>query len=236
MSDYLSELSTFSTCDVSDGLLNKYGDASGGFIPNLQKWSGPSDNTVAGKAYTVLFAQHDDPRPEINYIDTIPAGSFLVIALTIPLQLEDAPYVRVSQALYGGLMSRRAQFQGTKGTVVLGRIRDVEEQHSLEYPVYSYSLGTCASKMAVKPVAVQIPLQVLVREANVQTIHPDDYIIGDNNGIVRIPTSSVCMQDLMLYIRKSIEVDRLVAQDVAEGKPLKASQKERREVLKELLL
>ncbi|SCU94681.1 LAME_0F08614g1_1 [Lachancea meyersii CBS 8951] len=235
MSSIESDLAKFSTCDISDGLLNKYGDPSGGFLPNLCKWSDSGKGVLLGRAYTVLFAPVDDPRPEINYVDNIAAGSVVVIALTIPLQLETAPYTRVSQALYGGLMSRRAQYQGAKGTVVFGRIRDVEEQKALSYPVYSYALGTCASKLAVKPVEVQVPLQILECESKVQNIHPGDYIFGDNNGVVRIPCASVDMHELIYYIKKSIEADNLVVQDVEAGKPLKASQKDRRQVLKPLL-
>ncbi|CEP60372.1 bifunctional 4-hydroxy-4-methyl-2-oxoglutarate aldolase/oxaloacetate decarboxylase LALA0_S01e09230g [Lachancea lanzarotensis] len=234
MSSYESKLSKFSACDVSDGLLNLYNDASGGFLPNLHKWSGPENGVVLGRAYTVLFAPVDDPRPEINYIDAVEAGSVIVIALTIPLQLETAPYSRVSQAMYGGLMSRRAQYLKSKGTVVFGRIRDVDEQRELNYPVYSYGLGTCASRLAVKPVEVQVPLQVLVCESKIQNIHPGDYILGDNNGVVRIPTTSVDMSKLICYIQKSIEADKLVVQDVAAGKQLKSSQRERRAVLKQL--
>ncbi|SCU84118.1 LAFA_0D08218g1_1 [Lachancea sp. 'fantastica'] len=234
MSSIESKLASFSACDVSDGLLNKYNDASGGFLPNLKRWSGPDNEIVVGRAYTVLFAPVDDPRPEINYIDEVPKGSVVVIALTVPLQLETAPYTRVSQAMYGGLMSRRAQYQKCRGTVVFGRIRDVDEQRELNYSVYSYGLGTCAGKLAVKPVEVQVPLQILEFESKIQNIHPGDYILGDNNGVVRIPTESVDLSDLIYYVQKSIEADKLVAQDVAAGKPLKSSQRERRAVLKPL--
>ncbi|SCU89081.1 LADA_0E13586g1_1 [Lachancea dasiensis] len=235
MSDIALQLAAFSTCDVSDCLLNMYGDPEGGYIPNLHQWSGQHGDTLVGQAYTVLFAPHDDPRPEINYIDAVPEGSVVVMALTLPMQLEAAPYVRISQAMYGGLMSRRAQNLGAKGTIVFGRIRDLAEHRELNFPVYSYALGTCSPKMAVKPVAVQVRLHILCCEAKIQNIRPGDYMVGDENGIVRIPTEKVVMQDFFHYMHKSVAADRLIAQDVAEGKPLKSSQNSRRAVLKNVL-
>ncbi|CUS21925.1 LAQU0S04e03994g1_1 [Lachancea quebecensis] len=231
MTSVSTNLSKFSTCDVSDGLLNRNGDLYGGFFPNLQKWSGSSEHSVAGKAYTVLFAPCDDPREEVNYIDSVPPGSFIVIALTVPLQLECAPYTRIPQALYGGLMSTRAQYQGACGSVVFGRVRDLEEHKALGFPVFSYGLGSCAARMAVKPVGVNVPLQILSHHDEFRTINPGDYIVGDCHGIVRIP-AAVDTEELTKYIEKSVEVDESIAGDVKDGKPLKASQKERRAVLK----
>ncbi|SCU91475.1 LAMI_0E06040g1_1 [Lachancea mirantina] len=226
-----TDFSQFSTCDISDGLLNKYGLAEGGFLPNLTRWSGSESITNFGRAFTVLFAPKEDPRPEVNYIDEIPSGSCLTIALTLPLQLECAPFVRIPQALYGGLMTTRANYLRAAFTVVFGRIRDLEEHRALNYPTFSYGLGTCAAKMAVKPVEVNVPLSIITGEGQIQMIHPGDYMIGDAHGIVRIPMQDVLVQDLVEYVRKSKEVDELVAQDIRDGKPAKASQKARRAVL-----
>ena len=190
---------------------------------------------IRDRAYTVLFAPHDDPREEINYIDNVPGGSVPVLAPTIPLQTETAPYTRVNQAMYGGLMSTRAQYSGARGTVVFGRIRDLEEQKALNYPVFSYGLGSCAAKMALKPVAVNVPLSILSIDSQVYSIHPGDYIVGDCHGIVRIPVMDVEIKDLVAYVKKSVEIDDLIALDAKQGKPVKASQKERRAVLKKLV-
>lgn len=38
-------------------------------------------------------------------------------------------------ALYGGLMSRRAQRCGAVGTVVDGRVRDLQEHRDMSHPV-----------------------------------------------------------------------------------------------------
>ena len=38
-------------------------------------------------------------------------------------------------ACYGGLMSKRANHLGAAGTVIDGRLRDLQEHRDLEYPV-----------------------------------------------------------------------------------------------------
>lgn len=41
----------------------------------------------------------------------------------------------IVNAVYGGLMSNRAKVAGAVGTVVDGRIRDLNEHRELDYPV-----------------------------------------------------------------------------------------------------
>ncbi|AQZ09982.1 YER010C [Zygosaccharomyces parabailii] len=228
------QITGLTPCDISDGLLNKYRIANGGYFPNLTRWSGESRGTVYGKAYTVLFAPIDDPRPAVNYIDSVPAGSVLVLALTKQLQTPLAPYVKVTQAIYGGLMSTRAQYLKARGTLVFGRVRDVQEHQNLDYPVFSYGVGSCAPKAAVKPVAINEPLEIITSDDTVHTINAGDYIIGDANGVVRIP-SEIALEELVAYVRKSVEADELVAEDIRKGLPAKQAQKERRAVLKNYL-
>ncbi|CAR29241.1 ZYRO0G04026p [Zygosaccharomyces rouxii] len=221
-------------CDVSDGLLNKYKIDNGGYLPNLTQWSGHSKGTIHGKAYTVLFAPANDTRPSVNYIDSVPQGAFLVIALTRDLQLPYAPYVKPTQAVYGGLMSTRAQYLKAAGTLVFGRIRDLKEHKSLEHPVFSYGVGSCAAKAAVKPIGINVPLEILTSNGEVEIIKPGDYMVGDANGIVKVP-SEVELDSLVGYVRKSVEADELVTTDIKNGRPAKEAQKDRRATLKNYL-
>ncbi|QLL34014.1 hypothetical protein HG536_0F03390 [Torulaspora globosa] len=234
MQDSGEELAKFSTCDVADGLLNLHSIVDGGYFPNLTQYSQRSKVSVVGRAYTVLFAPVDDPRPAVNYIDAISKGCFLVIALSKELQTPYAPYVKVTQACYGGLMSTRAKYQGAVGSVIFGRVRDIEEHRALEYPVFSYGLGACAPKMAIKPVAINVPLEILCIDGADKIIKPADYIVGDEHGVVRIP-GDMDMAALLEYMKTSVEADELVVQDINAGVPAKQAQKERREVLQRFL-
>lgn len=235
MPQIADELINCSTCDVADGLLNFCCLDDGGYFPNLTQLSHGPQSTVVGKAYTVLFAAADDPRPTVNYIDAIPEGCFVVIALEKTLQTPYAPYVKISQACYGGLMSTRAKYQGAVGSVIFGRVRDVDEHQALEYPVFSYGIGACAPKMAAKPVAINVPLEILTIEGVHKIIKADDYIVADKHGVVRIPSDRTDISGLLEYIKASVCADELVSEDIKSGIPAKQAQKVRREVLKKYL-
>lgn len=229
-----SQFDELTPCDVSDGLLNKYKIDNGGYLPNLTQWSGHSRGTIHGKAYTVLFAPANDTRPSVNYIDSVPPGAFLVIGLVRDLQLAYAPYVSPTQAIYGGLMSMRAQYLKAAGTLVFGRIRDLQEHRKLDHPVFSYGLGSCVAKAVVKPVGINVPLEILASNGEVEIIKPGDYMVGDLNGVVKIP-SEIELGSLVGYIKKSIEADELVSRDIENGRPAKEAQRDHRASLKKHL-
>lgn len=63
-----------------------------------------------------------------SQIDSVPSGSVLFIS---------APPKTVC-AVYGGLMSTRAKYLGAAGTIVDGRIRDLQEHRDLDYAVRLY--------------------------------------------------------------------------------------------------
>lgn len=237
-----SALAKYTPCDVSDALV-KFGIANGGYIPNLALRSpaevAQQNRTVAGTAYTVLYAPKSDPRPAVkqSYIDSIPEGSVLVLGLPPNQQLTAAPFVTVNNALYGGLMSTRAQYRGAEGSVVLGRIRDLDEHNALGYPVWSYGVGSTAPGPVVKVVGINVPIDVKVAGIETEeiiTIHPEDYIIADKNGVVRLPLhnhkgdtkeAALDLDAVLDYIPKRVDADTHVAEDIKNGKPAADAQK-----------
>lgn len=228
-------LSRFTPCDVSDSL-NKAGIANGGFIPNLVNQSPVPNQTssACGKAYTVLYAPKSDPRPAVKqaYIDEVPEDAIVMIGLPLELQTVNAPYVKVNNALYGGLMSTRAQYRKANGSVILGRIRDLDEHNDLKYPVWSYGVGTSAPGPLVKVVGVNVPLQVKVASIEdasndgeeILTINPGDYIIADKNGVVKLEDNDK-LAEVLEYIPKRVEADTKVSEDIKGGKPAAEAQK-----------
>ncbi|RCK63950.1 4-hydroxy-4-methyl-2-oxoglutarate aldolase [Candida viswanathii] len=228
--DIIAILSKYTPCDVSDSL-NKHGIANGGFIPNLTNRSPVLNKTSAvGKAYTVLYAPKSDPRPAVKeaYIDQVPEDAIVVLGLPLELQTVNAPYVTVNNALYGGLMSTRAQYRKANGSVILGRIRDLDEHNDLQYPVWSYGVGTSAPGPLVKVVGINVPLEVKVasidKDQEVLTINPGDYIIADKNGVVKLEDNDQ-LASVLDYIPKRVEADTRVSEDIKAGKPAAESQK-----------
>lgn len=231
-------LKKYTSCDLADSLV-KYGISHGGYIPNLVQFSkSDKETTTSGPAYTVLYAPLDDPRPAVKggYIDSAPAGSIVVIGTTTSVQTGGiAPYTKISNALYGGLMSTRAKYLGCNGSVILGKIRDVAEHNALQYPVFSYGLGTTAPTKVAKVVAVNVPIEVQVlaqtakEDTEIRVINPGDYISADANGVVVLPAKDPEFVDKVLTaIPPRVKADELVAEDIKNGTPAGEAQKHRR--------
>ncbi|GME71570.1 unnamed protein product [[Candida] boidinii] len=261
----IKTLEKFTACDVSDALVKK-GFKNGGFFPNLIRQSKRTESSTSassssdpekvtppmvGFAYTVLFAPYDDPRPEVKggYIDALPEDCVLVIGTTKALQVPYHPFTKVNNALYGGLMSTRANYLKSKGTVVFGRVRDIDEHRALNRNVFSYGLGSTAHKPVVKMVGINVPLEIFVDnypEGAYEVIRPGDFIVGDDNGVVRLPASyeadgdsaaesgsgvSPTLQAILEYIPKRVAADELVAEDIKAGEKATVAQKHRRQGL-----
>ena len=99
------------------------------------------------------------PRPflgvSLDKIDNIPPNSILYIS---------SPSHHPN-AVYGGLMSTRAKHLGAAGTIVDGRIRDLQEHRDLEYPVFAREVGTTAPAEVVRVSEVRNPIVLVARES-----------------------------------------------------------------------
>ncbi len=234
--EIINKLSKYTSCDLSDSLV-KNGIKDGGFIPNLVQFSPKSNSAiepVSGYAYTALYAPLDDPRPAVKggYIDKAPKDSIVVVGTTSDLQIPFAPYTLVTNALYGGLMSTRAQYLQCRGSVIIGRIRDVNEHRDLNYNVWSYGLGTTAPGSAVKLIGVNVPIEIVTGKTTIKIIQPGDFIVGDENGIVTLSAGDQeFVEKVIKAIPPRVEADTLVAQDIKNGIEAGKAQKHRRSAL-----
>lgn len=78
------------------------------------------------------------PKPDQHFVDAIPEGS--VVCISQPAHMVNA--------VWGGLMTTRAQVKGALGVIVDGRIRDLNEQREAGFPVrLSESLSLCLSSV-----------------------------------------------------------------------------------------
>ncbi|ORY55294.1 ribonuclease E inhibitor RraA/Dimethylmenaquinone methyltransferase [Pseudomassariella vexata] len=204
----IKELQEFTTCDVSDALCKlKY--RNGGFLSGLTMWSpqrqdGPTK--IVGPAYTVKYVPLADPAPKhpTHYIDSVPAGA--VIFISCP--------PRTPNAVYGGLMSTRAQFLGAVGSVIDGRFRDVQEQRDLNFPVFARDVGTAPPAELVKVVGVNVPVKLQTEDQDME-IRPGDYLIGDVNGVVVLPKELA--KETLPLMKRGVEADGRMAEEIKKG-------------------
>ncbi|KIN05084.1 hypothetical protein OIDMADRAFT_50907 [Oidiodendron maius Zn] len=215
---FVEKLGQYSTCDISDALLAlRY--PNGGFLSNITMWSPlrqDGNTKIVGPAYTVQYVPKETHSPvnQGHYIDSIPSGAVLFIS---------SP--KTVNAVYGGLMSHRAQVSGAVGTVVDGRIRDLQEHRGLNYPVFARDVGTAAPYEIAVVSGVNVPVKLRSDEQDI-TINPGDYIIGDLNGIVCLPRELA--EKAVSLLAPQAEADRLIALDIQAGvKFAEASKKHR---------
>ncbi|EOO01270.1 putative ribonuclease e inhibitor rraa dimethylmenaquinone methyltransferase protein [Phaeoacremonium minimum UCRPA7] len=201
-------LQEYTACDVSDALCKlKY--RNGGFLSGLTLWSPQrqeGDTKIVGPAYTVKYAPLDDPTPKhpTHYIDSVPEGA--VVFVSCP--------PKTPNAVYGGLMSARAQASKAVGSVIDGRFRDLQEQRDLNFPIFARDVGTAPPYELVKVVGVNVPVKLQTDEQDM-TINPGDYIIGDLNGVVVLP-KNLAEQALPL-MAKQVEADSQMAVEIKKG-------------------
>jgi 4-hydroxy-4-methyl-2-oxoglutarate aldolase len=136
------------------------------------------EKKIVGRAWTALLRPvlKTDTRTYPNYalqiLDEAPAGSVLVYVLEDGLEI----------AGMGNLMATTAHVRGLEGTVIDGAIRDVTELRKIGHQVYARRISPATSVGRLVSVSKQEPVmcaQVMV--------HPGDYIVGDNDGVVVVP-------------------------------------------------
>ena len=132
------------------------------------------DQPLCGLAYTILFCDKNDPRPAIgthtrDYLNHVPPGVVVVIHNE----------AGTAFSTWGALLSHYADKHGMLGTVTDGSIRDVDEIKRGAYPVYAVN-STCSRGTGHYKV-VEVQTTITISGVN---IHPDDYIIASNSGLV----------------------------------------------------
>ena len=75
-------------------------------------------------------------------------------------------------AVLGGIMATRMKIRGAEGVVVGGRVRDLRELRSLDFPVWAEGTSTVGTGAEAKPWAINVPVTV----AGV-TVNPVSFII-----------------------------------------------------------
>jgi regulator of RNase E activity RraA len=139
------------------------------------------DRKIVGRAWTAVLRPvlKQDARSYPNYalqiLDEAPAGSVLVYVLEGSVEI----------AGMGNLMATTAQVRGLEGTVIDGAVRDVRELRTIGHQVFARRISPATSVGRL----VSVAKQTLVRCADVM-VSPDDYIVGDLDGVVVVPQGS----------------------------------------------
>ncbi|GAA6042688.1 hypothetical protein JCM8097_003747 [Rhodosporidiobolus ruineniae] len=211
----LRQLEPYGACDVADAL-TRLKHPYGGFLEGLRPCT---SQKILGPAFPVLFErnEHKGSKPAVpgHYIDAVPKDSVLFLS---------AP-ANIPNAVYGGIMSAR-RYVGALGTVVDGRIRDIEEQEALEWPCFSRGQGTTAGAELCFASQLNVPVPLHSPSQPGVMVNPGDILVGDRDGLVAIP--SALAEEVVRILPELVETDRACLEDVKKGRPVGETFKERR--------
>ncbi|KAI7874415.1 RraA-like protein [Lichtheimia hyalospora FSU 10163] len=204
----LAALRRFSSCEIADALLKLGQRPWGGYIPDIEMWS-PSycdgNTRIVGPAFTVKMVERDNttaPKPDEHFADAAPEGSIMVISSPAD----------VKGACWGGLMSARAKAKKVQGVVVDGRVRDLSEHRSMEYPVFAKSHSTLPQNAFVRPSELQVPLSMSTSPV---TVHPGDIIVADLDGVICVPVDLI--DDVITSCTKYVAIDDKCMEALKQG-------------------
>lgn len=138
---------------------------------------------MVGYARTIL----QGPRPEIVHPDISYTrhGSLVADGIGADDVVVISMVGGIVSSSWGALLTHRARIRGAAGAVIDGPIRDPTEIAELRFPVFRQPIFCPAgTKARLATLGIDIPIPC----GGVQ-VSPGDIVIGDDNGVVVVPTS-----------------------------------------------
>lgn len=157
---------------------------------------------MAGLAFTVkaVAGKLGDYMPGDfsleDVIDNLQAGDVVVIDLG-----------GQEVASWGGLAALAAKLRGATGLAVHGGVRDIDEILNCGFPVYSRHVTPLSPRTRVKLVGLN--LEICIGDVR---ILPQDIIVGDSTGLVRVPANIAreVLDEVLVLNKKDDEAMRLI--------------------------
>ena len=164
------------------------------------------DIKIVGKAVTVLMTRglktdnREYPPYHLQILDTAEPGSILVYVMEDGLNI----------AAIGNLMATTAQIRGLEGIVIDGAARDITAIKAIRFPVFTRRVSPATSVGRMIPVAKQIAVM-----CGGVLVNPDDFIVGDPDGVVVIPrdAAEAVLKLLAEYDQKELEMMPIIKRE-----------------------
>ena len=173
-----------------------------------------SDAVLAGRAMTVVEA---DLAPG----ETENAAAFGLMLRALDDLKADEIYIcsgaSPTYALWGGLMATRALNLGAAGAVLGGCHRDTRELLDLSFPVFSE--GAYAQDQRGRGVVTDF--RVPIAFANGTEVSPGDFVFGDIDGVVVIPSAAA--GDVVRLAVEKATGENVVRQMIQDGTSAEAA-------------
>lgn len=128
---------------------------------------------------------------DFKTVDTLRDGEVIVC---------DAALGSKVASTFGDVMTSRVKRLGGAGLVIDGAIRDIEILRSMEIPVFYREAHACPGPMAIWPIEADVPIQ-----CGGVLVFPGDVIIGDEDGVVVIPSAQAAKVAEMGVVEEEME-------------------------------
>lgn len=161
---------------------------------------------ISGRAFTVKFEKVSPGTfaKAADYIDDVRKGEVIVI--------DNGG--NESCTVWGEILTRVAINKKISGTVIFGACRDISNISKLNYPIFSKSTFMKTGKNRVKLKYAQKPISI---DGNV--VNPGDYIVGDETGILVIPSEII--EKVVMKAKEITKNEQSIIKSVNKGMRLK---------------
>jgi len=159
---------------------------------------------LAGPAFTIRMLPVGVHGGSVgDYIDDVEPGQIVVID-------NDG---RLDATVWGDILTMVATRRGIGGTVIDGVCRDIDRSLELGYPIFARGNAMRTGKDRVTADAMNVPVQI----AGVR-IAPGDWLVGDGDGIVALPTSR--LEEILSTARQIAAAEAKIRDAVVAGERL----------------
>jgi regulator of RNase E activity RraA len=158
------------------------------------------DQRLVGYAFTLRYIpSREDLDFQVDYDNTRDPQRLAVEAMGERQVLVIDARGELAAASFGHILATRIQQRGAAGLVTDGALRDASRMNTLTLPVYCAGVHGTTSSVRHRAVDANVPIGC----AGV-AIFPGDVIVGDEDGVVAIP--SALAEDIA---QKAIEREQL---------------------------
>ena len=198
----LKKLYTAVVADVLDGLGHR-NQTLGADIVALTP-----TNKICGRVFTARAVAVDEiPKEpyklEMAAIDTMKEGDVLVV---------DAGH-NLKSAFWGELLSTACMAKGVRGVVMSTCSRDLWALNQMDFPVFGIGCTPADSKGRIDVAEIGQPITI----DGVSTMN-GDYLIGDEDGVVIIPGSSI--EETLALALEKVSGEDTIRDELAAGVPV----------------
>ncbi|MDX3904945.1 MAG: RraA family protein [Pigmentiphaga sp.] len=114
---------------------------------------------------------------------------------------------------WGGILSLGAKVRGLAGVIADGPVRDADEAHEYDFPIYARSTTAFTARGRVAEGGTNVP----VRIGDI-TVHPGDYAVADSSGVVFIAAAQA--QEVLRVAEEIAAREAAMARALLAGRPI----------------